>query len=232
MEDLERYGDDNDLDEEELGEGKKSAFGLFFKILVAVCCIFVVGVLGYRIFLSEYTPATMKNIAYTDTVREHYLATDGKLGAKTQKLRFSYDNEDRGTFFAEGLIVIPDIDHLQITLRYNVSTLPVLEQTYGISGLSERDAKEFLSFRLYDNYDRVYDALVYEETDEMAMYRYFKLAFDGVDFDPEENAPEWIRLEIFFEGQSEPFSYILVYENNEDYNIFRDYNLSKGERLS
>ena len=64
------------------------------------------------------------------------------------------------------------------------------------------------------------------------MYRYFKLAFDGVDFDPEENAPEWIRLEIFFEGQSEPFSYILVYENNEDYNIFRDYNLSKGERLS
>ena len=134
MEDLERYGDDNDLDEEELGEGKKSAFGIFFKILVAVCCIFVVGVLGYRIFLSEYTPAAMKNIAYTDTVREHYLATGGNLGAKTQKLRFSYDDEDRGTFFAEGLIIIPDINHLQITHIHHTSTASVF--TFGVSYIS------------------------------------------------------------------------------------------------
>ncbi len=232
MEDLERYGDDNDLDEEELGEDKKSGFRLFFKILVAVCCILVVGVLGYRIFLSEYTPSEMKNLAYTDSVIAHYEATGGKLGAKTQKLRFSYDDEDRGTFFAENLIIIPEIDHLQITLRYNISTLPVLEETYKTEGLAERDPKEFLHFRLYDNYDRAYDALAYEETGEMAMYRYFKLAFDGVDFDPNENAPEWIRLEIFFEGQSEPFSYILVYENNADYSSFAEYKLSKGEKRS
>ena len=44
---------------------KAEADSLNFKILVAVCCIFVVGVLGYRIFLSEYTPATMKKNSAT-----------------------------------------------------------------------------------------------------------------------------------------------------------------------
>ena len=229
MEDLERYSDDNDIDGE-FEEGKKSGLSLLLKILVGACCLLVIGVLGYRIFLSEYTPPEMKNLAFTDSVIAHYTATDGNIGAKTQTLRFSYDDEEKGTFFAEHLIIVPDIDHLQITLRYNTSTLPILEETYGVEGLDTRVAKEFLSFRLYDNYDRVYDNLVYEETGEMAMYRYFKLAFDGVDFDPEENAPEWIRLEIFFEGQTEPFSCILVDENNVDNNTFTDYRLSKGEK--
>ena len=229
MEDLERYSDDNDL-EEEYSEERRSGFGVFVKVLVFFFCFLVAGVLGFRIYLSEYTPPAMKNLAYTESVKAHYLATNGNLGAKTQNLRFSYDDEDRGTFFAEHLILIPEIDHLQITLRYNTSTLPVLESTYGTEGLAERDPKEFLSFRLTDNYERVYEGLVYEETGEMAMYRYFKLAFDGVDLDPEENAPEWIRLEIFFEGQEEPFSYILIYENNVDYDKFTDYKLSKGEK--
>ena len=229
MEDLERYSDDNDL-EEDYDAGRRSGFAIFVKILVFVCCFLVVGVIGYRIYLSEYTPPEMKNLVYTESVKAHHLATGGKISAKTQNLRFSYDDEDRGTFFAEHLILIPEIDHLQITLRYNASTLPVLESTYETEGLAERDAKEFLSFRLTDNYERVYEGLVYEETGEMAMYRYFKLAFDGVDLDPEENAPEWIRLEIFFEGQEEPFSYILIYENNVDYNKFTDYKLSKGEK--
>ena len=229
MEDLERYSDDNDL-EEDYDAGRRSGFAIFVKILVFVCCFLVVGVIGYRIYLSEYTPPEMKNLVYTESVKAHYLATGGNLGAKTQNLRFSYDDEERGTFFAEHLILIPEIDHLQITLRYNASTLPVLESTYETEGLAERDAKEFLSFRLTDNYERVYEGLVYEETGEMAMYRYFKLAFDGVDLDPEENAPEWIRLEIFFEGQEEPFSYILIYENNVDSNKFTDYKLSKGEK--
>ena len=229
MEDLERYSDDNDL-EEDYDAGRRSGFAIFVKILVFVCCFLVVGVIGYRIYLSEYTPPEMKNLVYTESVKAHYLATGGKISAKTQNLRFSYDDEDRGTFFAEHLILIPEIDHLQITLRYNASTLPVLESTYETEGLAERDAKEFLSFRLTDNYERVYEGLVYEETGEMAMYRYFKLAFDSVDLDPEENAPEWIRLEIFFEGQEEPFSYILIYENNVDYNKFTDYKLSKGEK--
>lgn len=229
MEDLERYSDDNDL-EEDYDAGRRGVFGTFVKVLVFFCCFLVAGVIGFRIYLSEYTPPEMKNLVYTDSVKAHYLSTDGNLGAKTQNLRFSYDDEDRGTFFAEHLILIPEIDHLQITLRYNASTLPVLEQTYETEGLAQRDAKEFLSFRLTDNYERVYEGLVYEETGEMAMYRYFKLAFDGVDLDPEENPPEWIRLEIFFEGQEEPFSYILIYENNADYNKFTDYKLSKGEK--
>ena len=229
MEDLERYSDDNAIDDE-IDEGGHHVGRTIIKILVALCCLLVIGVLGLRIVLSEYTPTEMKNLALTDSVRS-YLNEKGKNAElKTQSIRFSYDNEKSGTFFAENLILVPEIDHLQITLRYNESTFEVLEEKYGLENLAAAHQKQLLNFRLKDNYDRVYDNIVYEEVDQVAMYRYFKIAFDGVDLDPAENAPEWIRLEIFVDGSTEPFSYILIYENHEEYNTFSEYHLSKGEQ--
>ena len=230
MEDLERYSDDNAIDDE-LEEGNGGAGKIILKILVAVCCILVIGVLGVRIFLSEHTPASMKNLAHTDSVVSYLKEKGGNAVVKTQSIRFSYDDEKNGTFFAENLILLPEIDHLQITLRYNESTFAVLEEKYGLENLAAAHQKELLSFRLKDNYERVYEGVVYEEVDQLAMYRYFKLAFDGVDLDPEENAPEWIRLEIFVGEETEPFSYILIYENHEEYNAFSDYRLKKEELI-
>ena len=230
MEDMERYGDYNDAEEEyDDGGGRKHPLTTVLKIVCLIVCLATLGVVGYRIFLSEYTPAAMKNIAFTDTLREYYEATSGKIGAKTQTLRFSYDDEDAGTFFADHLIVIEGIDQLQITLRYNLSTLPVLEEKYNLPPL-DTESNDYLSFRLKDNYGRVYDSVSYRETDGVSMYRFVKLAFDEVDFHPEQNEPEWIRLEILVGENTEPFSYILVYENNDDYSIFEDYKLSRGER--
>ena len=231
MEDLERYGDDNAIDDE-VDEGGSHIGRIIIKILVALCIILVLGVLGVRIFLSEYTPAPIKNLALTDTVSAYLEQKGENAVAKTQSIRFSYDDEKKGTFFAEHLILLPEIDHLQITLRYNESTLSVLEEKYGLADLVSANQKELLSFRLKDNYERVYEGLVYEEVDQVAMYRYFKLAFDGVDFDPAQNAPEWIRLEIFVAGQTEPFSYILIYENHSEYDTFGDYRIKKEEMPS
>ena len=60
------------------------------------------------------------------------------------------------------------------------------------------------------------------------MYRYMKLAFDGIDF---ENPPVWIRVEIFVKGnEDKPFAMIPVYENNQDYAIFEEYDLGRKER--
>ena len=231
MEDLERYSDDNAIDDE-IDDGGHRVGGIIIKILVALCCILVIGVLGVRIFLSEYTPAPMKDLALTDTVAA-YLAQKGEDAvAKTQSIRFSYDDEKTGNFFAEHLIVLPEIDHLQITLRYNESTFAALEESYGLTDLASAHQKELLSFRLKDNYDRIYEGVVYEEVDQVAMYRFFKLAFDGVDFDPEENAPEWIRLEILVGENTEPFSYILIYENHSEYNDFGDYRIKKEDLAS
>lgn len=230
MEDMERYGDYNDTEEEyDDGGGRKNPLTLILKIVCLVVCIATVGIVGYRIFLSEYTPAAMKNIAFTDALTAYYEATDGEIGARTQTLRFSYDDEDAGTFFADHLIVIEGIDQLQITLRYNLSTLSALEEKYNLAPLDTENC-DYLSFRLRDNYDRVYDTVSYRATSGVSMYRFVKLAFDGVELHPEENTPEWIRLEILVGENEEPFSYILVYENNENYNVFSDYKLSREER--
>ena len=227
---MERYGDYNDAEEEyDDGGGRKNPLTLVLKIVCLVVCLATVGIVGYRIVLSEYTPAAMKNIAFTDALSSYYDMTGGEIGAKTQTLRFSYDDEDAGTFFADHLIVIEGIDQLQITLRYNLSTLPILAEKYNLDPL-DPESNDYLSFRLRDNYDRIYDTVSYRATSGVSMYRFVKLAFDGVELHPEENAPEWIRLEILVGENTEPFSYILVYENNVDYNAFTDYKLSKGER--
>lgn len=228
MEDLERYGDYNDADEELEGQGR-SPLLLILKILCAFVCILTIAVLGYRIYLSEHTPREIREIAFTDALRAYYEATDGDIDAKTQTLRFSYDDEKRGTFFADHLIVIEGIDEMQITLRYNVSTLSYLEEKYKVEGL-DPDTSEYLRFRLADNYGRIYDEVSYRDFGSLSMYRFVKLAFSDVDLTPAENAPEWIRLEIFFGEESEPYSYILIYENNDQYSGLSEYRLSGGER--
>ena len=227
MDNYERYGDYND--DEELEEQGRSPLTLILKILCAIVCIFTIFLLGYRIYLSEHTPKEVADIAFTDDLLTYYEAMGGDIDAKTQTLRFSYDDEKRGTFFADHLIVIEGIDEMQITLRYNVSTLSYLEEKYKVEGLDPDDST-YLSFRLTDNYGRVYDEVAYRATGSLAMYRFVKLAFSDVDITPDENVPEWIRLEIFFGEESEPYSYILIYENNDKYSGLEDYRLSGGER--
>ena len=227
MEDLERYGDYNEEDEE-LGQGRSPLF-LILKIVCALVCAVTIGLLGYRIYLSEHTPTPLREIAFTEALVAYYEATGGAIDAKTQTLRFSYDDEKRGTFFADHLIVIEGIDELQITLRYNVSTLAYLEEKYKVEGL-DPDSDDYLRFRLVDNYGRVYDEIAYRDSGALSMYRFVKLAFSEVDLSPEENVPEWIRLEILFGDETEPYSYILIYENNDRYSGLSPYRLSGGER--
>lgn len=228
MEDLERYSDDNAIDDE-IEDGQRGIGKIIIRILVALCCILVIGVLGVRIFLSEYVPKEMRRLALTDSVIAYLDQKGEDVVAKTQSIRFSYDDEKAGTFFAENLILLPEIDHLQITLRYNESTLAVLEEKYALENLAQSHQKELFSFRLKDNYGRVYENVACEEPGQVAMYRFFKLAFDDVVFAPGENAPEWIRLEIFVGESKEPFSYILIYENHQEYNTFTDYRLKKED---
>ena len=65
------------------------------------------------------------------------------------------------------------------------------------------------------------------------MYKYYKLVFDGVDFGTGENEEpaNWIRLEITVNGieRELPFM-VLIYENNDVYSVFEDYELSGEEK--
>ena len=236
--DMERYGDYTEY-EDDIPKSK-SKFLLVMKILVMLVCFSVIGIIAFRLIIFNYYPDSAKNVYFTENLTSYYNKTDGDINAKSQDLRFPYDDPDVANFFCDNLIVIEGAGELQVSVRYNLSTLENIKAKYGLTDLDPED-KEMLSFRLVasrysgakGDFEEVViaDAPTYVGTDSFMMYRYYKLAFDGIDF---ENPPVWIRIEIFVKGQTEEkaFAMVPIYENNETYSKFEDYDLGRKERPS
>ena len=226
---MERYGDYNEVGE---SPSKSPVLG-FIKLVAIILCFAVVGLLLLRLLLFNYVPASVKDIYFTDALTAHYNATGGNIGAKTQTLRAQYDDAKEGNFFCDNLIVIPEIGELQITLRYNISLIDKLKEEYGLTDIDENSDDLFI-FRLRRNGEVTDDCTIIGELratrfESFILYRYYKLVFDGIDFESESKI-EWIRLEILVKNtdQKEPYM-VAIYENNETYSKFTDYKLSGGE---
>lgn len=235
MEDMERYSDYNDYEEE--NPRGKSPVGLVLKIFVAVVCSAVVGVLGFRLMLFNSYPENIENIYFGDKLTEYYEATDGEIGAKTQILSAPYDDADEGNFFCDNLIIIPGINQLQVSARYNVSLMESIKAKYGVE-LSPDNADNF-SFKLYiiplseEGSEHIATgSLSFVDFESKLMYRYYKLVFDDVDFTLEGEDEVWIALEISINGieMEKPYK-VLIYEDVKD-SIFSDYKLSSKENPS
>ena len=231
MEDMERYGDYNESEED--APRRRGAFLRALQIFVALVCLATAGIIGYRLFLFDYYPASVKQLVFTERLTSLHREVGAQgLGVRTQKLRFPYDDNDKGNFFCDHLYVIPAAGELQISVRYNESALADVATRYGFDPLPPSD--DLFSFRITDNVGRDYGAPVYIDTDAYAMYHYYKLVFDGIDFSTPADggeAPAWIRLEIFVKGATDAgaYSYVAIYENNEDYAKFSDYTPSQKE---
>ena len=234
MEDFERYGDYTEFDEDI--PQNKSAFILTLKILVAVVCFGVIGLILFRLLMFNYYPSSMKMVYFNDTLTAYYEQTGGEIGAKTQKLSAPYDDPDVASFFCGNLIVISGADQLQLSVRYNLALVDDLKEKYGVD-VDPTDPHSF-TYRLVrnpisaDGEPLEIGRLDYAYTEEGMMYSYTKLVFDGVDFELDSvNSAKWIRLEIDIAGVTldEPYAIICVYENNDRYAIFSDYDLSKEE---
>lgn len=236
MDDMERYGDYNDIDEPK----KKSAVGLIIKIIAAVLCITVVGTLAFRIITFNYYPESMKRLYFDDTLTDYYRDTDGNIGALTQKLRFEYDDEAEGYFFCSNVFVIREAGELQLSLRYNVTLFDTLREKYPTVTLTD-DLLDSLTFRLRQSGEAApgetgvpLSATVTPVIKEsFLMYRYVKLVITGIDFGDVDSLDKinWIRLEVYVNGAPDgaPFSGNLIYEDNDQYSKFTEYVPSPGE---
>lgn len=232
MEDIERYGDYNEIDE--APSNGTNPVATFLKILIVFLCVAVIGVILFRVILFNYYPKSVKHIHFNEELSEYYSSTSGNINALTQKLRAPYDDPDFASFMADNLIVIKGAGQLQLSVRYNSSFFDDVEQKYGVR--LDNDSEELFLFELervpFDESESVsrIGELDYETTDSALMYTYYKLVFDGVEFYGDDT-PDWIRLKITLKDvpQAEPY-YILVYENTEEYSSFDDYKLSGKER--
>ncbi len=247
MDDMERYGDYNEIDE---APGGKHPVLLVLKILIFTLIFLIIGFLIFRIALFNYYPKSMSRLYFNDTLTDFYNEKDGEIGAVTQALRFNYDDSEDGNFFADHLIVIREAGQLQISVRYNKALIDSIEEEYGIT---VDDPSTLFSFTLARDprndpetdgkegeqnggekaevISEPVGVLTVNETDSLLFYTYHKLVFDGIDFGSEsEPEVEWLRVEINLNGVETdgPFM-ILIYENNPSYDDFVDYKPSKSE---
>ena len=229
MEDFERYGDYTEYEDDQ-PKSRSNIVIRMLKIMIGVVCIGVIGIFAFRLTLFSYYPDKISDVYFTDNLTAYYNQTDGNIGAKTQSLRSPYDDPDFANFFCDNLIVVDGAGELQVSVRYNNSAIENIKTKLNLQSLDE-NSETLFSFRLYDNYGRIYTPS-YVTTDEFMMYHYYKLAFDKIPFAVEgEESPEWIRLEVFVgaDMSGDPYAMVPVYENNDVYSAFSDYNLSRKE---
>lgn len=244
MDDFERYGDYNEVDE----PPSKSKVGIVIKGLIFALCIAVVGFVAFRLIIFNHYPDSVKNIYFNDELTELYNSKGTDIGALTQGLldsrNYGYDDAREGNFFCKYMIYIPEAEQLQVTVRYNVSLMESIKEKYGVE--LDPDSENNFSYRLVamrssDEADEgaedselgtPLDAeLVATVQDSALMYRYAKLVFDGVDLNiGTDDEIDWIRLEILINGveNAEPYM-VLIYYNTESFPLV-PYKLSSKEK--
>ena len=241
MSDYERYGDYNEIEEDT--PKSKNPILVTLRILTAVICIGVVGLIAFRLIAFNSYPKIAKDLYVNEAFSEYYESKGGDVTVKTQKLRAPYDDPDLGNFFCDYLYVIEDMGQLQITVRYNKATVKRIADELAIT-LDDK-SKDIFKFRLCASYGEGRELVYYEnlsisEFDSSLMYRYNKLVFDGVDFALEDGShPYWIRLEVTVDEKLIPENtdekiknkiyMIPVYENNENFSKFSEYELPKNK---
>ncbi len=229
MEDLERYGDYNELDEI---PGKRSnPIVTVLKVLIFAFCVLVIGVIAFRIFIFNSYPDEMKTLYSTPALEEYYESAGDRMALYTQTTEVKYDDPAEGNFFFDCLVVAPDADHLQVAVRYNSSLMESIKDKYGVILDPDADPTELFEFtlvRAQEGYVPPEDGksetvpvetvgtLVGTDTASSLMYRYCKVAFDGVDFglDEGEEPVGWFRLDITIKGveMKKPYS-LPVYQH-------------------
>ncbi len=232
MDDMERYGDYNEIDE----PPQKSKVLTAIKIVAMVLVFSVVGLLAFRLIIFNYYPSNMKKIYYNDILTAYYDEQDGDIGAKTQTLKAPYDDEKDANFMCDHLIFIPGANQLQISLRLNRNLYDDLSEELSLPVDTELDSGIF-SFRLSkldfsaNGSNSLVETASVTEWKTFVMYDYCKIVFDGVDF-TDGGAGYWMVLEIFVEGQKEeaPYSKVMILDATEEFYSIKDYDLSGGEK--
>ena len=243
MEDMERYGDYNEVDDEP-AEGKARIFGIVIKVLIAVVCAAVIGVVAFRITLFNTYPAEVSRLVYSDALADYYRECGGDMKAYTQDPgNLRYDDPAEGNFFFDKLVIVPDAGHLQVTVRYNTSLMDSIKQKYGVELDPDADPADIFEFKLIKTAEGYVSSGDEDESVPLEvagtesvyvsastlMYRYARVGFDGVEFgfgDGEEQVG-WIRLDVYIKGveMASPYS-LPVYLNTLD---LIEYNLSGEE---
>ena len=204
--------------------------GRIVKSLLVLFMFLLAGLLFFRFWLNGYYPSAVRRPIPTEPLLAAY-AEAGELQGKRQEIRVSYDDPNEGLFFADHMMLVPDTGSLQVAVRWNLSTLERLADEYGEA--FDKEAAHPFTYRIFAANEEGEEVVLSGKTEirgtsytpvtskiaSFAMYRYERLAFEGLDFE----GVSWIRLEISHAAAEGYESDILIYENHEEYCEFEDF---------
>ncbi len=193
---------------------------IFYTFIFAVCALVILR----SCIMFDYYPSQMKSILWTDSAKQIYLADSKSFEAYSQTLVFSYDNPDEGNFFASNQLIIPSAKQLQITVRYNDSTL----ERFAEKSDMEIDDISFVYY-LSDQDGNHYPLSLSASDRAFNLYNYARLVFEGVDISKATN----LYLDIYIEGAVEldgkPAACIPLYDSERS---LKEYKLSGSEKAN
>lgn len=238
-----------DYGEQERWQNKTTVQKIFslrtLKLVLKIVCVAVIvgiyGILAYRLATGLSAPKKTTEIVWTEKAAAAYSSLGGKLTVYTEDLDDTLGKD--GRFAVYGVKLIPDIDQIQLTVRYNRSTVKALreetEKKYTNDAeralaLEKIDERPFV-FLLRDDKNNVYTSYSFADYVDDGLYTYVTLAFDDVKLFNTVTAPKSDGYfspddkfsPIIYKGQnkseavSSDISYIYIdfyYENDVQYN--------------
>ncbi len=204
----------------------KSKIGKIFRWIGILLILLVYLLLMFRIFIKG-DPKSAKQFLWTSDTVAAYERDPSSFNVYTQKIQsFSYPTGEKdkngvdmyetrtynditsgGSFMISNLIYVESAKELQITVRFNRSSVEKVQKLYN---LSEKPTGEIYFFALDDGSD-YYTDYSYVATKRFT-YEYRRLVFSNVDLANTET----LNLNIYYIDDVTP-SAPLVFDPKEDY---------------
>ncbi|MBQ9779486.1 MAG: hypothetical protein IJW00_00940 [Clostridia bacterium] len=233
--------------------GGKLAYYIF-KALGLILVFGTIGILLWRIF-SSGDPAEMKMLKANGALAEAYdqAQAEGRemdMFTQEQPTTITTAEHNYSYFSVSNVVFIKDADQVQLTFRYNNSTIRHLVEDYDLDEVPAREL-ELYEVTLWVAYDLTPDVAEDDENVEWvrfhatdaetvaaqkSLYNYRKLVFDGVDFDLENKPILSVFMDVYYvediDYEKDPYGtlplYQRVYETQGELN--KPYELSEKER--
>lgn len=197
------------------GRGLRIA-GYVFKAICVLLIFGTIGILLWRIF-SSGDPAAVKGVMVNQKLAEAYDEHGEDMTAYWLNMdeTTSVVNKNYGYFSVTRALFIEEAEQVQVTFRYNNSTIKHLKEDYGLSEMPSRDDQ------LYDvSLVVAYDLTPDDESDNLKseegsvelvryhptsfeshkknLYNYRRFIFDGIDMNASPNRVLAVYVDIYY----------------------------------
>ena len=212
---------------------------MIFKIIGLVLVFGTTMLILWRIFTSG-DPQAVKTLLADDALKTAYTENGGELTAYRQELdNITRGNHNYGYFCVTSGLFIEEANQVQVTFRYNNSTLRHLKEDYGLAAIPGRD-EDVYDVSLVVVYDLTPDdtsdnsgtaegyapgavnIVRYHPEEEPTLshrhnvYNYRKYVFNGVDMTDTDTPVLSVYVDVYYKGdvnyEKDSYGTLIIYD--------------------